>query len=79
MKHYLMRAVGTAALLAGLVAAASYAHADLNIRTHYRCWDNTLRVSHGGWVSYYNMAADNCRIALQYYPNNQMWVTSEQY
>ncbi len=67
------------AVAISFAAVTNYAEADLNNRTHYRCWDNTLRVSHGGWVSYRNMAEDNCRRARQSYPNNQMWVESEQY
>jgi hypothetical protein len=53
--------------------------ADVLINTHYRCWDEILRVSHGGWVSYPEIAQDNCNAAAQLYPNNNMYVVSEQY
>lgn len=70
-------------LITGLAAvatiAASVATADINTRTHYRCWDDTLRVSHGGWVSYQRMARANCNNAKRAYPNNNMWVQSERY
>jgi hypothetical protein len=59
-----------------LVGAAS---ADITNRIHYRCWDDTLRVSHGGWVSYRYMAEDNCERAAQVYPNHDLWIESERY
>ena len=68
--------IGFAALA---VLAGTFATADLNTRTHYRCWDDTLRVSHGGWVSYQHMAQTNCDNARAAYPQNTMWVESEQY
>ena len=55
------------------------AYADINNRLHYRCWDDTLRVSHGGWVSRRNMAEDNCERAADSYPNNELWIESEEY
>ena len=80
MKMFTKRAILSAAAVAAMaVMGTSAVMADLNKREHYRCWDNTLRVSHGGWVSYRHMAQANCDAARRSYPNNQMWVETERY
>lgn len=71
-------AVAVTAILAGFMPVST-AQADISSRIHYRCWDDTLRVSHGGWVSYRHMAERNCAQARNAYPNNVMWVESENY
>ena len=81
MKNFKLAGVAAAAAVALIGAAVAFgpANADVTTNTHYRCWDQTLRVSHGGWVSFRHMAEANCANARRAYPNNEMWVESETY
>lgn len=55
------------------------AMADVINRVQYRCYDATLRVSHGGWRSHEWMAIENCERAQQIYPNNVMYIEEDHY
>jgi hypothetical protein len=69
------------ALIAGTVGSGyvSIASADITTRTHYRCYNHTLRVSPGGWVSHYQTAVNNCNAHRRGYPNHRLEVQSQTY
>ena len=82
MKHEIhIRAALIRIAIAALAAMTLFgaASADITTRIHYRCWDETLRVSHGGWVSLRYMAENNCAFAAKLYPNNVFRIQSEEY
>lgn len=69
----------TIILVSLLLSWGTYTAADVLIREHHRCWDETLGSSHGGWVSQFWMAQKNCERAKEKYPDNEFWIETEQY
>lgn len=72
-----LASLGLAIVIAG--GAPTCLFADVMIDVHYRCWDDTLRVSVGGWVSHRHIAEENCENQEAAYPDNSMWVEEESY